>query len=121
MPRVPVTFNLEEEESLRELEEQKGMKDGILHKARWIKLTYRRALGQCYAHLALSVSMPGEANIIIRDGMYICGIKAYPRKTQDQTETVHEVQEVGSLHSRMPQREGHLWKLWGGPSHQGIP
>ena len=80
VPRVPVTFETESEDSLRELEEQNGMKGGILCKARWIKPTYRRALGQRYAHLALSVSSPGEANVIIRDGIYICGTKAYPRK-----------------------------------------
>lgn len=84
VPRVPVTFNPEEEEGLRELEEQNGMKDGTLRKARWIKPTYRRALGQRYAHLALLVSTPGEANVIIRDGMYICGIKAYPRKLKTE-------------------------------------
>ena len=84
VPRVPITFNPDEEESLRELEEQNGMKDGILRKARWIKPTYRRALGQRYAHLALSVSTPGEANVIIRDGIYICGIKAYPRKLKTE-------------------------------------
>ena len=84
VPRVPVTFEPDNEESLRELEEQNGMKDGILHKARWIKPTYRRALGQRYAHLALSVSTPGEANVIIRDGMYICGAKIYPRKLKTE-------------------------------------
>ena len=80
VPRVPVTFETEKEDSLRKLEEQNSMKDGILRKARWIKPTYRRALGQRYAHLALSVSSLGEANIIIRDGIYICGTKVYPRK-----------------------------------------
>ena len=84
VPRVPVTFETNSEESLRELEEQNGMKDGVLCKARWIKLTYRRAMGQRYAHLALSISSPGEANVIIRDGLYICGIKAYPRKLKTE-------------------------------------
>ena len=84
VPRVPVTFEPEREDSLRELEEQNGMKDGILRKSRWIKPTYRRALGQRYAHLALSVSSAGEANVIIRDGIYICGIKAYPRKLKTE-------------------------------------
>ena len=84
VPRVPVTFEPEGEDSLRELEEQNGMKDGILCKSRWIKPTYRRALGQRYAHLALSVSSAGEANVIIRDGIYICVIKAYPRKLKTE-------------------------------------
>ena len=84
VPRVPVTFEADREDSLRELEEQNSMKDGILLKARWIKPTYRRSLGQRYAHLALTVSSPGEANIIIRDGIYICGTKAYPRKLKTE-------------------------------------
>ena len=83
-PRVPVTFDPNSEDSLRELEEQNGMKDGILCKARWIKPTYRRALGQRYAHLALSVRSPGEANVIIRDGIYICGVKIYPKKLKTE-------------------------------------
>lgn len=84
VPRVPVTFDPDHEESLRELEEQNGMKDGILRKARWIKTTYRRALGQRFAHLALSVSTPGEANVIIKDGIYICGTKTYPKKLKTE-------------------------------------
>ena len=85
VPRVPVTFETDSKESLCELEEQDGIKDGILCKARWIKLTYRRVLGQWYAHLALSsVNSPGEANIIIRDGIHICGIKAYPKKLKTE-------------------------------------
>lgn len=84
VPRVPVTFEPNNEDSLRELEEQNRMKDGILCKARWIKPTYRRALGQRYAHLALSVSSPGEANVIIRDGIYICRAKVYPRKLKTE-------------------------------------
>ena len=80
VPRVPVTFKTNSKDSLRELEEQNGMKDGILIKAQWIKPTYRRALGQHYMHLALLVSTLGEANVIIRDGIYICGAKMYPRK-----------------------------------------
>ena len=44
VPRVPVTFKTNSEDSLRELEEQNGMKDSVLLKAWWIKLTYRRAL-----------------------------------------------------------------------------
>lgn len=46
VPRVPVTFDLDAEDSLHKLKEQNGMKEGILRKARWIKPTYRRALGQ---------------------------------------------------------------------------
>jgi hypothetical protein len=80
VPRVPVIFDPDSKESLHKLEEQNNIKEGGLQKARWIKLTYRWTLGQCAAHLALSVGSPEMANILIRDGMYICGAVTHPRK-----------------------------------------
>ena len=44
LDRYTVTFETNSEDSLRELEEQNGMKDSVLLKAWWIKPTYRRAL-----------------------------------------------------------------------------
>ena len=35
-------------------------------------------------HLTLLVSTLGEANIIIRDGIYICSAKVYPRKLKTE-------------------------------------
>ena len=43
VPRVPVTFSLEEDSSLRELEEINYLRSNAIKKARWIKLIYRRA------------------------------------------------------------------------------
>ena len=84
VPRVPVIFDPDSDESLRELEEQNSLKEGELRKARWIKPTYRRAIGQRAAHMALSVSTPEAANVLIRDGVYICGTVAHPRKLKTE-------------------------------------
>jgi hypothetical protein len=84
VPRVPVIFEPDNEASICELEEQNSMSEGSLPKARWIKPIYRRTLGQHSAHLALSVSTPEDANTLIRDSIYICGIKTYPRKLKTE-------------------------------------
>ena len=80
IPRVPVTFDPGNEEHLRELEEQNNIHSKRIRRAKWIKPTYRRALGQQLAHLALTVSTLEDANIMIRDRIYICGTKTYPKK-----------------------------------------
>ena len=80
VPRVPVTFDPANKEHLRELEEQNNMHAKRIQRAKWIKPIYRRAMGQQLAHLALTVSTPEDANIIIRDGLYICPTKTYPKK-----------------------------------------
>ena len=80
VPRVPTTFDPTKEEYLREIEELNNIHAKRLRKAKWIKPIYRRAMGQQFAHLALTVSTPEDANILIRDGLYICGTKTYPRK-----------------------------------------
>ena len=80
VPRVPTTFDTSKEDYLREIEEQNNIHPKRLRKAKWIKPIYRRTPGQQFAHLALTVSTPEDANIIIRDGLYICGTKMYPKK-----------------------------------------
>ena len=80
MPRVPTIFDTTKEEYLQEIEEQNNIHPRRIRKAKWIKPIYRRAPGQQFAHLALTVSTPEDANIIIRDGLYICGMKMYPKK-----------------------------------------
>ena len=80
VPRVPTTFNPAKEEYLREIKEQNNIHPKRICKVKWIKPIYRRTLGQQFAHIALTVSTPEDANIIIRDGLYICGTKTYPRK-----------------------------------------
>jgi hypothetical protein len=84
VPRVPVIFDPSSEDSLCKLKEQNSINKGGICKACWIKPTYRRSLGQCAAHLALSVGTPEIANILIRDGMYICSTVAHPRKLKTE-------------------------------------
>ena len=78
--RVPVIFEPTNGEHLRELEEQNNIHTKRIRRAKWIKPVYRRTMGQQLAHLALTVSTPGGANIMIRDGLYICRVKTYPQK-----------------------------------------
>jgi hypothetical protein len=40
VPRVPIVFNLEDEEHLREAEEGNNINTRVLHKAKWIKPVY---------------------------------------------------------------------------------
>ena len=84
VPRVPVTFDTAKEEHLRELEEQNNLYANRIKKAKWIKPIYRRALGQQFAHLALTVSTPEDANLLIRDGIYVCNNKLYPKKMKQE-------------------------------------
>ena len=95
VPRVPVIFDPDSDESLRELKEQNSLKEGELCKARWIKPTYRRAIGQCAAHLALLVSTPEAANVLIRDGVYICGTVAHPRKLKTESKQCMKCRKWG--------------------------
>ena len=84
VPRVPVTFDMTKEEHLRELEEQNNLYVNRIKKAKWIKPTYRRAPGQQFTHLSLPVSTPEDANLLFRDGIYICSNKIYPRKMNQE-------------------------------------
>ena len=80
VPRVPVTFDPENKEHLRELEEQNNIHPKRIRRAKWIKPIYRRTLGQQLSHIALTVSTPEDANIMIRDGINVCRMKTYPKK-----------------------------------------
>jgi hypothetical protein len=56
----------------------------VVYRGFRVSPTYRRTLGQCTAHLALSVGTPEAANILIRDRMYICRTVAHPRKLKTE-------------------------------------
>jgi len=81
-PRVPVTFSPNEESSLRELEELNYIKENAIIKAKWLKLISKRTPGQQFALVLLTIKTPEEANKLIRDGMYVRGVKTYPKKSK---------------------------------------
>lgn len=49
-------------------------------KARWIKPLYRWHAKQCVAHTTISLTSASEANRLIRDRMYICSTRTYPKR-----------------------------------------
>lgn len=80
VPRVPLTFNPDNPTHLREVEEINRMPVNSIKKARWIKPEYRRAPGQSCAHAILSITSAAEANKILKDGIYICSVRTFPKK-----------------------------------------
>ena len=80
VPRVPLTFNPDNPTHLREVEEVNRMPINSIKKARWIKPKYRRTAGQSCAHAILSITSAAEANKILKDGIYICSARTFPKK-----------------------------------------
>jgi hypothetical protein len=80
VPRVPITFEPKKDEHLRELEETNGLRERSIRKAKWIKPLGRRRADQTHAYVILSLASTDFANILIRDGLYICGTKVRPIK-----------------------------------------
>ena len=52
----------------------------MICKARWIKLVERRRVGQMHAYMIVTVASAETANILIRDGLIICGTRVRPTK-----------------------------------------
>ena len=84
VPRIPLTFNPEDNKHLREAEEGNSLDKNAIAKARWIKPVYRRALGQKAAHATFLFNDAVMANKCIKDGMYICGAKVYPTRLKQE-------------------------------------
>lgn len=78
--RIPVNFKPDTEEHLHEIEELNNISANRICKVKCIKPIYRRTPGQQFAHLALTMWSLKDANILIRDGIYICGVRSYPKK-----------------------------------------
>jgi hypothetical protein len=80
LPRVPISFNPDDEVQLRELEEVNDLPNDTVAKAKWIKPIDRRRPDQTVAYAVLSLRSVEHANILIRDGILICGVKIRPAK-----------------------------------------
>ena len=80
VPRVPITFDPQIQEHLREVETINNLAPNTISKARWIKPLYRRHAKQTVAYATLSLNSANEANRLIRDGMYICSNRTYPKR-----------------------------------------
>ena len=80
VPRVPIIFDPDNSKHLREIEETNRMPTKSIKKARWIKPIYRRAVGQQCAHTIFTIVSASEANRLLKDGIYICSIRSFPKK-----------------------------------------
>jgi hypothetical protein len=84
VPRVPLTFEPDNLEHLRELEEVNGIEKHTLIKAKWIKPVARRRPDQTHAFMLLTALDAGAANILIRDGLLICSTRVRPTKQKQE-------------------------------------
>ena len=78
VPRLPITLDPTNEAHLREIEEGNLLEPNSITKARWIKPEKRRKPDQRLAHASFSFSSAEAANICIRDGIIVQGVKSYP-------------------------------------------
>jgi len=80
VPRIPIIFKLDNKNHLREIEEVNGLGEYTIHKARWIKPTVRRRVGQTHTYTILTITSADHANMLIRDGLIICSTRVRPTK-----------------------------------------
>ncbi len=83
-PRVPLTFEPDNESHLREIEEANNLPSRVIRKARWIKPTGRRRPGQTHAFAILSISSVDSANKLIKNGIIICSSLIRPTKQKQE-------------------------------------
>jgi hypothetical protein len=84
IPHILLTFNPTEEKHLREVEESNKLPTGVIAKVRWIKPEYRRAPEQRAAHTIFAIKDISIANVCIRDGLYICGLRIHPSRLKHE-------------------------------------
>ncbi|KAH9957672.1 hypothetical protein BC827DRAFT_1087022, partial [Russula dissimulans] len=80
VPRVPITFEPSNKAHLHEIEEANGLHKHTVRKAKWIKPPGRRRLDQIHAYTILTLPSIESTNVLIRDGLIICGTKVRPTK-----------------------------------------
>jgi len=102
VPRVPITFEPGNDEHLRELEETNGLYKGMVRKAKWIKPMGRRRPDQTHAYAIISLTSVDFANILIRDGMFVCGTKVRPRKQKHEPIQCMKCRRWGHFASECP-------------------
>lgn len=77
---VPVQFNPDDPNALREVERRSSLPPGAIKSSRWIKPTERRSTGQRKAHITVDLTTPDDANLVIRSGLTIAGAQCPARK-----------------------------------------
>ena len=80
IPRIPLTYDPSNQVHLQEVECANDLSSNILSKARWIKPAYRRHPKQNYSYATFALTSATEANRLIRDEMYICSARMFPKR-----------------------------------------
>ena len=90
IPRTPITFDPANEASIREIEEGNNLGPHEIVKAKWIKPVNKRREGQTHAYASITLNSPVIANLLIRKGIEIHGVKTRPTKmTRQPTQCMH--------------------------------
>jgi hypothetical protein len=84
VPKIPITLNPSNEVHLREIEETNNLKVNSISKMRWIKPEQRCNPLQQLTHALLTLSSAKAANVCIRDGLLVHGMKSYPSKIKQK-------------------------------------
>jgi hypothetical protein len=84
VPRIPITFDPQNVEHIREVEEVNNLKNQVIWKVRWIKPTECRRLDQTHAYAIFTLLSVDSANEPIKEGPRICGTIVHPMKQKQE-------------------------------------
>jgi len=102
VPRVPVTFKPSDDKHLCKMEEANSLDKNTICKARWIKLLERRRPEQTHTYTIITLISVDSANILIRDGLVICGTKVRPTKQKHKPMQCMKCRKWGHLAAECP-------------------
>ena len=81
---IPLTFRLEKEVDLQEVEEANRLQMGDIVKARWCKPAARHSPRQTCRHAVFSFPSPEAANQVLTQGLFVCQKKVYAKKCKKE-------------------------------------
>jgi len=99
--RIPVTFEPSKDKHLHEIEAN-SLNISAISKARWIKPMERRRPDQTHAYAIITLTSTDNANILIRDGLVICGTKVRPTKQKHKPMQCMKCRRWGHLVAECP-------------------
>lgn len=101
---VPCTgvFDPNNEEHLRAIEEESGLRDYDITSARWIKKAEFRAENQTVANLKVQCATPYAANHLLTNRVHVCGKLVTVRKDIREPPRCNNCQTYGHLQNDCP-------------------
>ncbi|KAJ3743860.1 hypothetical protein EV360DRAFT_15300, partial [Lentinula raphanica] len=92
---VPISQDLGDDASLREVERVSSLKEGSIKRARWIKPVERRSSRQRVAHAIFSFDSPESANQAISNGIIVQGKSLEARRSLPEPQRCLKCQKMG--------------------------